>query len=237
MTETRPSSSLGWLDRAMILGAAGLAHAGVLGFGALSFADPPPVATLREVEIVSAEELGLETNAAKPAAVPTALPAPEAAPAAPPPAPAAAPPQDEALKPVAGQDPALAAVETSPEAAPEAAPATEAAPSAPAAAEAAEPPAAPSREVLIEYAALVSQAINRLKYYPEAARHDRNTGVVEVAFRLDGSGAVLAAEVAKSSGSAALDAAALQMIRAAELPPPPNGRFKGRIAIDFRILP
>lgn len=237
MPQRLVAKPLTWLDRAAILGAVGLFHAGVLGAGVVSSAQTPPVVALHEVEIVAAEALGLDSPKPQPVAVPTALPAPAGPQAAKPEAQGKPEsPEPEVPNPVAGQDRALDVTDMpqEPDDREDATSAQEGAPQ-PAQAAAADTPAPPSREVLIEYAVLVSQAINRLKYYPETARDDRNTGVVEVSFRLDAAGAVILAEVAKSSGSAALDAAALQMIRAADLPPPPNGPFKGRIAIDFRI--
>lgn len=60
----------------------------------------------------------------------------------------------------------------------------------------------------------------RLQRYPTQARGAQ--GVVNVAFSIDRQGNVLSSRVVKSSGSAVLDAEALDLIkRATPLPPPP----------------
>ena len=65
--------------------------------------------------------------------------------------------------------------------------------------------------------------LNRHKRYPDAARSRRAQGIVVVAFRLDGSGQVVASRVTKSSGSLALDDEALAVLkRASPLPAPPE---------------
>jgi protein TonB len=58
-------------------------------------------------------------------------------------------------------------------------------------------------------------------------------GSVVVAFAIDAAGTVVSASVAHSSGSAALDATALRMVRAARPGPPPDGSFSGRTTINF----
>ena len=65
--------------------------------------------------------------------------------------------------------------------------------------------------------------LNRHKRYPDAARSRRAQGIVVVAFRLDGSGRIVASHVTKSSGSQALDDEALAVLkRASPLPAPPE---------------
>jgi protein TonB len=58
--------------------------------------------------------------------------------------------------------------------------------------------------------------LNRYKQYPRAARSRREEGVVTLSFTMDRNGRVLARHIAKSSGSAALDAEALAMLQRAE---------------------
>ena len=65
--------------------------------------------------------------------------------------------------------------------------------------------------------------IEQHRRYPPAARFRAEEGVVRVRFELDPAGRVLHAEIAAESGSAALDAAALALLRGATLPAPPPG--------------
>lgn len=85
------------------------------------------------------------------------------------------------------------------------------------------PPAAPAVSAAITnwQHALIAR-IDRFKRYP--ARANGAEGIVELAFAIDRKGAVVSSRIAKSSGSAALDADALALIkRASPLPPPPDG--------------
>lgn len=237
----RPTLALPLGLRSVLLLAIAALH-GVAFVAGWPVAEQLPAPGLREVEILSLAAAGLEPDPAPPQAVPASLPAPlasQAAPVVPPEPPARDLPPEAAdlapprLAPLPGSDTPLT---QSPEAPPAPAPApADAAPSVPEPAAVPAEPAAPSREVLVQYGTLVAQAINRLKYYPAAARSEGNSGVVEVTFQLDPAGRVIRSGIVRSSGSAALDAAALQMVAAADLPPPPNGPFNGRIAIDFRI--
>ena len=64
------------------------------------------------------------------------------------------------------------------------------------------------------------RASQRLQRYPPQARGVQ--GVVSLAFTIDRHGKVVSSRIVKSSGSAVLDAEALDLIkRAAPLPPPP----------------
>jgi protein TonB len=66
----------------------------------------------------------------------------------------------------------------------------------------------------------VSALIERNKRYPQAARNER--GIVQLSFSLDRQGHVTSSRIAKSSGSAALDEAALELLRrVGTFPPPP----------------
>ena len=65
--------------------------------------------------------------------------------------------------------------------------------------------------------------MQRFKRYPEEARFRREEGVAYLTFFMNRSGHVLSAGVARSSGSEALDAETLALVRRAEplpLPPP-----------------
>ena len=80
-------------------------------------------------------------------------------------------------------------------------------------------PAKPSPAVASWQQALVAR-LDRFKSYPSQANGAE--GVVTVSFRIDRKGKVVTSQVAKSSGSSVLDAAALALIkRASPFPPPP----------------
>lgn len=80
----------------------------------------------------------------------------------------------------------------------------------------------------------LSAQLERHKRYPSEARGD--TGVVQLAFSVDRGGGVHNARIARSSGSGALDQAALSLVaRAAPLPPPPPERGGVQIAITVPI--
>jgi periplasmic protein TonB len=64
--------------------------------------------------------------------------------------------------------------------------------------------------------------LERHKRYPEAAQERNQHGTVELAFSLNRQGRVITSRIAKSSGSAALDEATLDLVRRAQpFPPPP----------------
>ncbi len=68
----------------------------------------------------------------------------------------------------------------------------------------------------------VSTKVSRLKIFPRAALGQN--GTVRVSFAIDHQGNVVALRLARSSGLAALDQAALAMVLlASPLPPPPAG--------------
>lgn len=76
------------------------------------------------------------------------------------------------------------------------------------------PPAASAEPALSEaYMGLLSTGVRRHHRYPEAARWRGNEGVPVVEFRMRRDGVVLAAKLSRSSGDAALDAAALAAVR------------------------
>ena len=71
--------------------------------------------------------------------------------------------------------------------------------------------------------------------YPEEARRRGEEGRVTLRFTVERSGRVTEASVAASSGSAALDAAALTLLRRAALPPFPSGMTQARITITSPV--
>ena len=80
-------------------------------------------------------------------------------------------------------------------------------------------PAKPSPAVVSWQQAMVAR-LDRFKSYPSQANGAE--GTVTVSFRIDRQGKVVGSQVAKSSGSSVLDAAALALIkRASPFPPPP----------------
>ena len=58
--------------------------------------------------------------------------------------------------------------------------------------------------------------LNRFKRYPEGAKLHHQEGIVSLHFTMDRNGRVLSFEIAKSSGSAALDAEARELIQRAQ---------------------
>lgn len=77
--------------------------------------------------------------------------------------------------------------------------------------------------------------LNRFKRFPRGAR---SGGTVSVRFTIDPSGAVLAASVASSSGDAALDQAAVEMVRRASpvpAPPPSIAQARMNLALPVRF--
>ena len=64
--------------------------------------------------------------------------------------------------------------------------------------------------------------LERYKRYPSVAREEHQEGVVYLRFMIDRAGRVLSAQIAKSSGVAALDDEVSELIqRAQPLPAPP----------------
>ncbi|ACA15070.1 TonB family protein [Methylobacterium sp. 4-46] len=92
-----------------------------------------------------------------------------------------------------------------------------------------------SGQAVAAYGAILKAEINRHKSYPAAARDRQASGVVMVSFAIGPSGRIASAAIGRSSGDPALDAAALQAVRAASPPPPPGGHFSGRIAIEYAL--
>lgn len=72
--------------------------------------------------------------------------------------------------------------------------------------------------------ARVAAHLDRRKRYPSSARANRQQGTALVRFQIDTEGRVLSTALARSSGFAELDQAAVAMVlRASPVPPPPPG--------------
>jgi protein TonB len=66
------------------------------------------------------------------------------------------------------------------------------------------------------YVAALFKHLNKYKRYPQSAKLRHEQGVVSLRFTIDGDGHVLAASLAKSSGSEALDKEVLAAVRRAD---------------------
>ena len=77
--------------------------------------------------------------------------------------------------------------------------------------------------------------IQARKFYPAAARASGASGVVGFAFTIGASGAPSRFSVTRSSGAAALDQAARQIVMSLRLPPPPGGSFSASSSLNFRL--
>jgi len=104
------------------------------------------------------------------------------------------------------------------------------------------PAAAPARgdpDVLNAYFAEIRARIEAEKRYPRWARRARVEGRTTIAFRLGPDGALLEVEVRESSGSDALDRAAVSAVeRAAPYPPYPReaGAMPGEFAVTVAFV-
>jgi protein TonB len=85
-----------------------------------------------------------------------------------------------------------------------------------------------------QYGAVISAAIRARTVFPQSARGSGG-GVVLVAFVIGPSGRAVSASVARSSGDAALDRAALAAVRGVAAPPPPGGRYAATAPIRFNL--
>jgi TonB family protein len=101
-------------------------------------------------------------------------------------------------------------------------------------------PVAPSLDsqwIAVWKAAIVTK-LDEKKHYPEAAVANREHGVARVFFAIDREGRLLESRIVQSSGSANLDAAALDTLKRAEPFPPPPDSLKGEridLTIPFRF--
>jgi protein TonB len=100
------------------------------------------------------------------------------------------------------------------------------------------PPPAPkpalSASDQVAFAARLFAHLNRFKRYPEGAKLRHQEGVVSLRFTMDRNGRVLTFDIAKSSGSAALDAEARELIQRAQPLPPLPAEF-GRDSLDLVV--
>jgi protein TonB len=85
------------------------------------------------------------------------------------------------------------------------------------------------------YAALLAGELRRHTFYPAAARAVGATGTVGVVFTVGPSGRVISQSITRSSGNAALDAAAHAIMSAVRTPPPPGGRFSTSTNLRFNF--
>jgi periplasmic protein TonB len=81
---------------------------------------------------------------------------------------------------------------------------------------------------------LVVGALERNKRYPAAAQARGEKGTAQLAFSLDRQGRVTASRIVKSSGSAALDAETLELVRRAQPFPAPPAAMAGA-QIDLTV--
>jgi periplasmic protein TonB len=220
-----PSARTRWpmaLGVALALHAAGVA-------ATLLVRTPPLRADLPEdaaVELVFLAPTPPEPVAAEPEPVAVPEPAPEPEPVrveAPKPLPAEVPPPPPPPRPA--QRPAPAAPPRVLASRP--APMPAAPPPPPAAAPVVTAPSAAWRTALTAWLA-------RHRTYPEAARRRGIEGTVTLRFNVDPGGRVGEVDVALSSGSAILDAAAETLLRNAALPPP-DDRFTVLLPIRYRL--
>jgi protein TonB len=94
--------------------------------------------------------------------------------------------------------------------------------SAPVAAAAPVPNPAPVSNAVPTWQGQLLGRLQRFKRYPDHARFRREEGVTYLTFSMDRAGHVLAAAIARTSGSTALDSETLALVRRAEpLPAPP----------------
>ncbi|MBX3567674.1 MAG: TonB family protein [Rhizobiaceae bacterium] len=78
--------------------------------------------------------------------------------------------------------------------------------------------------------------INRHKRYPSASKARGDQGQVQVNFAINASGVVVSASIGRSSGDAALDKAALDMVRrASPVPAPPPEIARSRIQLALPV--
>lgn len=175
---------------------------------------PPPTVPLLEDAVPMPEEASVPLEFKPPPAKQAPAP-PETTTTPPPPKPAQAPPRPAQRKPP------VASNNTGPTAS---GPPSAAAPSAQEAAP------APAASVAPGWNALIAAWLAAHKRYPEEARRRSERGEVTIRFSVAADGKVLDVSVVRGSGSSALDAAALAMLRGATVPPPGSAQTR-----DVRI--
>ncbi|UYN99613.1 MAG: TonB family protein [Devosia sp.] len=104
--------------------------------------------------------------------------------------------------------------------------------------------AAPAREAAPQVSASAEQAwqgrviahLYRRRDYPASAQRSRLQGTATLRFRIDASGRVLSAQIARSSGHGVLDEAVMSMIaRASPVPAPPQGLAGDKLTLVVPI--
>ncbi|MCX7890280.1 MAG: energy transducer TonB, partial [Rhodobacteraceae bacterium] len=91
------------------------------------------------------------------------------------------------------------------------------------------------QSMLGKWGATIRSRVARARQYPAAERAAGVTGTVVVTMRIATSGRLVSAAVARSSGSAALDAAALAAVRQAAIPAAPKGLGQGTFAFNLPV--
>ena len=86
----------------------------------------------------------------------------------------------------------------------------------------------------------IALQVERHKGYPAAARTRHETGIAELAFKIDRQGMVLSSQVVRTSGFASLDQETIATVQRAQPfpPPPPNmpgDTFEFTVPIKFNI--
>jgi protein TonB len=97
------------------------------------------------------------------------------------------------------------------------------------------PTANPPPQISTEYRFALSTWLERHKVYPAAARQRGEQGSAVLRFRVRRDGRVLAYQLVRSTGHAALDAAVDEMMRGATLPPFPASMTQPEIAVSVPI--
>jgi periplasmic protein TonB len=101
-------------------------------------------------------------------------------------------------------------------------------------------PRAPDKNAVPRWQSRLQMIVERNKRYPVAAQARRETGIVEVSFVMDRSGKLLSSRVERSSGHAALDHEATELLTRAQpfpVPPPemPGAEVRVTVAVRFNL--
>jgi protein TonB len=95
-----------------------------------------------------------------------------------------------------------------------------------------------ARAVVLTWRNQIVTILERNKRYPSEARSRGEQGVTRLAFSIDGEGHLLSSRIVASSGSAALDAETLALVRRAQPFPPPPPELAGSeltVQVSFNI--
>ena len=91
-----------------------------------------------------------------------------------------------------------------------------------------------ARAALLTWRNQIVTLLERNKRYPSEARARGEQGVTRLAFSIDGEGHLLSSRIVASSGSAALDAETLALVRRAQpFPPPPPELVGSEMTVPF----